>query len=57
MSMKLHKRSGKQAEITQEEWEASAKVVRKEAWPKIQEELLGSILMDKIKNYATKISD
>ena len=44
-------------EITQEEWEASAKVVRKEAWPKIQEELLGSILMGKIKNYATKISD
>jgi TRAP-type C4-dicarboxylate transport system substrate-binding protein len=43
-------------EVTHEEWEKGAKMVREKAWPKIQEELLGSILMGKIKKYATKIS-
>jgi len=43
-------------EVTHEEWEEGAKMVREKAWPKIQEELLGSILMGKIKKYATKIS-
>lgn len=43
-------------EVTKDEWEASAKVVREKAWPKIQEELLGSLLMDKVKKHATKIT-
>lgn len=44
-------------EVSQQEWEAGAKVVRANAWPKIQEELLGSILMEKVKAHATKISE
>jgi hypothetical protein len=43
-------------EVTQQEWEASAKVVREKAWPKIQGDLLGSVLMEKVKAHATKIS-
>jgi TRAP-type C4-dicarboxylate transport system substrate-binding protein len=43
-------------EVTQAEWEASAKAVRTKAWPKIESELLGKILMDKVKVHATKIS-
>jgi len=53
---KLEAAGVKVYEITQEEWETSAKVVREKAWPTIQQELLGSILMKKIKKYATKIS-
>jgi TRAP-type C4-dicarboxylate transport system substrate-binding protein len=44
-------------EVTDEEWETAAKMVRAKAWPVIQEELLGSVLMDKIKAHATKISE
>ncbi len=44
-------------ELTQQEWEASAKVVREQAWPRIQEELLGSILMERVKAHATPISE
>jgi len=43
-------------EVTQAEWAESAKVVREKAWPRIQEELLGSILMEKVRAQATKIS-
>jgi TRAP-type C4-dicarboxylate transport system substrate-binding protein len=43
-------------EITQAEWEVSAKAVRTKGWPRIENELLGKILMDKVKVYATKIS-
>lgn len=44
-------------EVTDQEWETAAKQVRAKAWPVIQEELLGSILMEKIKAHATKISE
>ena len=53
---KLEAAGVKVYEVTQQEWEESAKVVREKAWPKIQEELLGSILMEKVQKYATKIS-
>lgn len=43
-------------ELTQAEWEAFAKVDRAKAWPRIENELLGKILMDKVKGHATKIS-
>jgi TRAP-type C4-dicarboxylate transport system substrate-binding protein len=43
-------------ELTQAEWEANAKAVRTKAWPRIENELLGKILMDKVKVHATKIS-
>jgi TRAP-type transport system periplasmic protein len=44
-------------EISQQEWEESAKVVRERAWPRIQEELLGSVLMERVRKHATKISE
>ncbi len=44
-------------EVTQAEWAQSARVVRKKAWPRIQEELLGSILMEKVKAHATKLTE
>ena len=44
-------------EVSDEEWRAGAKVVREEAWPVIQEELLGSLLMEKVKAHATKIPE
>lgn len=53
---KLEEAGVKVYEVTQEEWEEGAKVVREKAWPRIQEELLGSILMEKVKAHATKIS-
>lgn len=53
---KLEAAGVKVYEITQQEWEASAKVVREKAWPRIQEELLGSVLMERVKEHATKIS-
>ena len=43
-------------EITQQEWEESARVVREKAWPRIQDELLGSVLMERVKTHATKLS-
>ena len=46
----------KVCEVTQAEWEQGAKAVREKAWPRIQEELLGSVLMEKVKAHATKIA-
>ena len=54
---KLEAAGVKVYEVTQEEWEMAAKVVRGQAWPTIQEELLGSILMEKVKKHATKIPE
>jgi TRAP-type C4-dicarboxylate transport system substrate-binding protein len=53
---KLEAAGVKVYEVTQQEWEASAKVVREKAWPKIQGDLLGSVLMEKVKAHATKVS-
>jgi TRAP-type transport system periplasmic protein len=53
---KLRDAGVKVYEVDQKEWEASAKVVRAQAWPKIKDELLGSILMEKVEARATKIS-
>ncbi len=44
-------------EVDQKEWEQSAKVVRAQAWPKIKDELLGSVLMEKVQVHATKIPE
>jgi len=44
-------------EVNDEEWTAGAKLVREKAWPVIQEELLGSVLMEKVKAHATKIPE
>lgn len=44
-------------EVNNQEWETAAKIVRAKAWPVIQEELLGSLLMEKVKVHATKIPD
>jgi TRAP-type C4-dicarboxylate transport system substrate-binding protein len=54
---KLEAAGVKVYEVNQKQWEESAKVVRENAWPKIQEELLGSILMEKVKAHATKIGE
>ena len=43
-------------EVSDKEWEISASVVRENAWPVIEKELLGSELMSKIKQHATPIS-
>lgn len=40
---------------TREEWMEAAKVVREQAWPKIESELLGPELMEKVRKYATKL--
>lgn len=53
---KLDKAGVKVYELSQPEWESSAKIVREQAWPKIENELLGSVLMERIKTHATKIS-
>ncbi|MGD9973455.1 MAG: TRAP transporter substrate-binding protein DctP [Desulfatirhabdiaceae bacterium] len=44
-------------EVTDQEWQTAAKQVRAKAWPIIQDELLGSVLMEKIKAHATKIPE
>ena len=44
-------------EVNQQEWQTAAKMVRAKAWPVIQEELLGSVLMEKVKAHATKIPE
>jgi TRAP-type C4-dicarboxylate transport system substrate-binding protein len=54
---KLEDAGVKVYEVSQQEWEESGKVVREKAWPTIQEELLGSILMQKVKAQATKIPE
>lgn len=53
---KLQDAGVKVYEVNQAEWEASAKMVREKAWPKIEGELLGSILMERVKEHATKLS-
>jgi len=53
---KLEAAGVKVYETSQHEWEEGAKVVREKAWPKIQSELLGSVLMEKVKAHATKVS-
>ncbi|MBN1829249.1 MAG: TRAP transporter substrate-binding protein DctP [Deltaproteobacteria bacterium] len=53
---KLEDAGVKVYEVSQAEWEAGAKAVREKAWPKIEAELLGSLLMEKVKAHATKIS-
>jgi len=53
---KLEAAGVKVHEVSQEEWEASAKAVREKAWPRIESELLGSVLMERVKAHATKIS-
>ena len=53
---KLETAGVKVYEVSQQEWETSAKAVREKAWPRIQSELLGSVLMEKVKAHATKIS-
>jgi len=53
---KLEAAGVKVYETSQQEWEEGAKVVREKAWPKIQSELLGSVLMEKVKAHATKFS-
>ncbi|MCK9229886.1 MAG: TRAP transporter substrate-binding protein DctP [Syntrophales bacterium] len=40
---------------TKEEWMEAAKIVRQQAWPKIENELLGSELMEQVKKFATKL--
>ena len=44
-------------EVNDQEWKTAAKLVRAKAWPVIQEELLGSLLMEKVKAHATKIPE
>lgn len=41
--------------VSKEEWKEAARIVRTEAWPKIEKELLGPELMTKVKAHATKI--
>jgi TRAP-type C4-dicarboxylate transport system substrate-binding protein len=53
---KLESSGVKVYEVTQQQWDESAKAVREKAWPTIQSELLGSVLMEKVKAHATKIS-
>ena len=44
-------------EVSDQEWQKGAKLVRAKAWPVIQEELLGSLLMEKVKAHATQIPE
>jgi len=53
---KLEAAGVKVYEVSQQEWEMSAKAVREKAWPKIESDLLGSVLMERVKAHATKIS-
>jgi TRAP-type C4-dicarboxylate transport system substrate-binding protein len=53
---KLEEAGVKVYEVSQQEWEVSAKAVREKAWPRIESELLGSVLMERVKAHATKIS-
>jgi len=53
---KLTKAGVKVYEVSDQEWKISAKVCREKAWPIIEKELLGTELMNKIKQHATPIS-
>ncbi len=52
---KLKEAGVKVYEVSDEEWNISAKAVRDKAWPIIEKELLGAELMAKIKQHATPI--
>jgi TRAP-type C4-dicarboxylate transport system substrate-binding protein len=52
---KLRTAGVKVHEVSDQEWDISAKVVRDKAWPIIEKELLGTELMEKIKLHATPI--
>ncbi len=43
------------SEVSDEEWNISAKVCREKAWPIIEKELLGTDLMNRVKKHATVI--
>ncbi|MCP4022210.1 MAG: hypothetical protein GY729_10240 [Desulfobacteraceae bacterium] len=53
---KLTKAGVKVYEVSDQEWNISAKACRENAWPIIEKELLGTELMNKIKQHATPIS-
>jgi len=53
---KLEAAGVKTYKVSQREWEECAKLVREKAWPKIEKELLGPALMNKIRLNATPIS-
>ncbi len=53
---KLRAAGVKVHEVSDQEWEISAAAVRSKAWPIIEKELLGTELMEKIKQHATPIS-
>lgn len=52
---KLEAAGVKTYSATAEEWNESATLVRKNAWPSIEEELIGSALMEKVTRNAHKI--
>jgi TRAP-type transport system periplasmic protein len=52
---KLEAAGVKVYEVNDDEWKAAARVVREKAWPVIQEELIGSLLMEKVKKHATPV--
>ncbi len=53
---KLKAAGVKVVEVSDQEWETSAKACRTKAWPIIEKELLGKDLMTQIRQYATPIS-
>lgn len=53
---KLRKAGIKVHDVNEQEWKISARACREKAWPVIEKELLGTELMDKIKQHATPIS-
>jgi len=53
---KLTKAGVKVYQVSDQEWNISAKACREKAWPVIEKELLGTELMAKIKQHATPIS-
>lgn len=42
-------------QVSDQEWKEAAQVCREKAWPVIEDELLGSLLMEKVKRHATPI--
>ena len=53
---KLEKAGVKVYQVSDEEWQTSARACREKAWPVIEKELLGADLMNRVKQYATPIS-
>jgi len=52
---KLTKAGVKVYEVSDQEWNISAKICREKAWPIIEKELLGTDLMNRVKKHATVI--